>query len=579
MRARTPTNETERLAALLGCAILDTPPEPSFDDIARLAGQLCDTPVALVSLVADDRQWFKARVGLELAETSRDVSFCAHAIHSPEMLVVRDTREDERFADNPFVTGEDSIRFYAGVPLVIEPDVAVGTLCVIDYVPRDLTPVQIDALAALARQVSSELKLRRTLAKMRPQGVPTEAPGGHRAVEGRVVDGRYRIERVLGVGGMGIVVAAHDETLHERVAIKFLVSEARGEPEAQERFVREAKAVLKVGGEHVARVLDVGNLGNGAPYIVMEHLDGEDLERRLERYGALTAQEAIAYVLQACTAVGRAHEVGIVHRDLKPANLFLTERADGSALIKVLDFGVSKFSRSSALVEDISLTQGTALLGSPCYMSPEQMRGVGSIDGRADVWAFGVILYELVTCTLPFEGRTFIDLCNAVLSAAPRPIRSRRATIPQGLDAVIERCLAKDRAARYPSIDALVVALTPLVDPSAPVEPLSLEPTPPDPVRFAVVTDEAAAPALLPPSPISLPVVADEADADEVLPPDPMAPAVASEESDVAASLPPLPLVSSPRQPLWHTWFAALALLALLVTVVLIMAGTVRVGR
>ncbi len=524
MRAQTPTNETERLAALLSCAILDTPAEPAFDDIARLAGQLCDTPIALVSLVDADRQWFKARVGLDLSETSRDVSFCAHAIGSPEVLVVRDTREDERFADNPFVTGDPNIRFYAGAPLMLEPDVSVGTLCVIDHVPRDLTPVQIGALAALARQVSSELKLRRTLATMRPIGVATEVAGEHRAVEGRVVDGRYRIERVLGVGGMGIVVAAHDAEAEARVAIKFLVSEATSDREAQERFVREAKAALKVGGEHVARVLDAGNLGNGAPYIVMEHLDGEDLERRLERDGALPAKEAIGYVLQACTAVGRAHEAGIVHRDLKPANLFLTKREDGSALIKVLDFGVSKFSRSSALVDDLSLTQGTALLGSPYYMSPEQMRGVDGIDARADVWAFGVILYELTTCTLPFEGRSFVDLCNAVLASPPRPLSARRAALPPGLDAVIERCLAKDRAERFPSVAALVAALTPFVD--AP-----------------------------PPAP----------------------PPAEVEEEVVAASLPAMP--PSPRRPLWHTWLAVVALLALLVMVVLIMAGTIRVGR
>jgi len=492
MRAPTPANETERLAALLSCAILDTPAEAAFDDIARLAGQLCDTPIALVTLVDADRQWFKARVGIDLPETSRDISFCAHAIHSPEVLVVRDTLEDQRFADNPFVTGDPNIRFYAGAPLMLDPDVSVGTLCVIDHVPRDLTPVQIGALAALARQVSSELKLRRTLATMRP----------------------------LGVGGMGIVVAAHDIEADARVAIKFLVSEATSDRQAQERFVREAKAVLKVGGEHVARVLDVGNLGNGAPYIVMEHLDGEDLERRLERDGALPPKEAIGYVLQACTAVGRAHEAGIVHRDLKPANLFLTQRADGTDLIKVLDFGVSKFSRSSALVDDISLTQGTALLGSPYYMSPEQMRGVDGIDARADVWAFGVILYELTTCTLPFEGRSFADLCNAVLSSPPRPLSARRASLPAGLDAVIERCLAKNRADRFPSVAALAAALAPFVDP-------------------------------LPPSPIAEPVAAES-----------------------------LPMMkTSPRQSQWHTWLASLALLALLVMVVLIMAGTIRVGR
>jgi serine/threonine-protein kinase len=518
MRAPTPTNEPERLAALLSCGVLDTAPEASFDDITRLAGQLCDAPIALVSLVAADRQWFKARVGIDVAETSRDLAFCAHALGSPEVLVVRDTLEDARFADNPFVLHDPSIRFYAGAPLMIEPDVTVGTLCVLDRVPRDLTASQLAALAALARQVSAELKLRRTLASIRPLGVDTEQTPRPRALEGRLVDGRYRIERVLGVGAMGIVVAAHDETANERVAIKFLGSELREGAEAKERFVREAKAVLRVGGEHVASVLDVGNLANGAPFIVMEHLDGEDLEARLQREGPLPAGEAIAYVLQACAALGRAHAEGIVHRDLKPANLFLTRRADGSPLIKVLDFGVSKFSRASAMAEDFSLTQGAALIGSPYYMSPEQMRGADDLDARTDVWALGVILYELLARSLPFEGKSLIDLCSAVMTAPARPLDEARDGLPPGLAAVVHRCLAKQPGDRYPTVDALAAALRAVADPPAHPSPA----TPP------------AAPRAVVPSP------------------------------------------RARRGARWIQWFAVVALLALLATVVLIMAGNPR---
>ena len=459
MRAPLPANEGDRLAALLDLGLLDTPPEASFDDVARLAGQLCEAPIALVSLVDADRQWFKARVGLDIAQTPRDASFCAHALAARDVLVVRDTLEDARFADNPFVRGDPNIRFYAGAPLVIAPDVTVGTLCVLDRVPRDLTPAQVEALAALARQVSAELRLRRALSSVRPSAVSPEAASGQRAVEGRLVAGRYRLERVLGVGAMGIVVAALDEVAGERVAIKFLQRGQGDEREAQERFVREARAVLAVGGDHVARVRDVGNLGGGAPFIVMEHLDGEDLERRLERDGPLPAAEALAYVRQACEAVGRAHAAGIVHRDLKPANLFLTRAADGAPLVKVLDFGVSKLSGAGRAADDARLTRGSALLGSPYYMSPEQLRGSDDVDARADIWSLGVIVYELVSGELPFEGASLADLCSAVLRETPRTLAERGVDAPPGLDAVIARCLARARDERYPTVEALSAAL------------------------------------------------------------------------------------------------------------------------
>ena len=287
MRAPTPCNESDRLAALLHCAVLDSPPQPAFDGIVRFAGQFCDAPIALVSLVAADRQWFKARVGLDVAEAPRDVSFCAHAIHSADVLVVRDTLDDDRFADNPFVQGDPNICLYVG---------------------------------------------------------------------------------------------------------------------------------------------------------------------------AMPAAEALVSAQQACTAVGRAHAVGVVHRDLKPTNLFLTHGADGAPLLKVLDFGVSKLTAASGPPDCPRVTQGSALLGSPYSMAPEPMRGSDDVDGRADIWSLGVIVFELVSRALPFEGDSFPEVCAAVLSTPARTLAERGIDAPPGLDALLARCFATDRAERYPTAEAFAAA-------------------------------------------------------------------------------------------------------------------------
>src|SRR5689334_2926653 len=187
---------------------------------------------------------------------------------------------------------------------------------------------------------------------------------------GEVLAGKYRVERILGMGGMGVVVSAWHLQLEERVALKFMLPDALENQEAVSRFSREARAAVKIKGEHVARVSDVGKLENGSPYMVMEFLEGIDLSKALERYGVCQLPDAVDYVLQACEAIAEAHSQGIVHRDLKPANLFLTRRPDGTPMIKVLDFGISKM--SSGGVDN--LTRTTATMGSALYMSPEQMQ-------------------------------------------------------------------------------------------------------------------------------------------------------------------------------------------------------------
>jgi eukaryotic-like serine/threonine-protein kinase len=277
---------------------------------------------------------------------------------------------------------------------------------------------------------------------------------------GDILAGKYRVTKVLGIGGMGVVVAATHMQLDEPVAIKFMLPEALGSDVAVERFLREARAAVKLKSEHVAKVSDVGTLETGAPYIVMEYLDGTDLSGVLESRGTLPHEEAIEYLLQAADGLAEAHALGIVHRDLKPANLFLTRRRDGTPLVKVLDFGISK---SSTLNEQGAgaLTKTGGIMGSPLYMSPEQMKSAKDTDARTDIWALGVILYELLGGRAPFDSETLGGLMALVLTAPPPPLANVRAGLPPGLYAVVGRCLEKDRDARWPTVAHFAAALEP----------------------------------------------------------------------------------------------------------------------
>ncbi|HTB74630.1 MAG TPA: serine/threonine-protein kinase, partial [Polyangiaceae bacterium] len=267
-------------------------------------------------------------------------------------------------------------------------------------------------------------------------------------------------DRVLGAGGMGVVVAAHHLGLDNRVAIKFLLPEMLGAGDAVARFAREAKAAVKISNEHVARVLDVGALENGAPYMVMEYLDGSDLHQWLERHGAMPVAQAVDFLLQACEAIAEAHGLGIVHRDLKPANLFCVRRADGKLWIKVLDFGISK-ATSPGGGSSLALTATTSLMGSPFYMSPEQMEGARGVDARTDIWALGVIVFQLLTSKVPFYGETVPEVCSKIATRAPPRPREYRPDIPEGLQGVVLTCLEKDRERRYRNVAELALALAP----------------------------------------------------------------------------------------------------------------------
>jgi serine/threonine-protein kinase len=276
---------------------------------------------------------------------------------------------------------------------------------------------------------------------------------------GDVLGGKYRVEKVLGEGGMGVVVAATHLQLDQRVAIKFMLPSAFENPEALARFNREARAAVKLRSEHVARVLDTGTFESGAPYIVMEFMEGGDLAGELERGGPMPPEVAAEYIVQACDAIAEAHSLGIVHRDLKPANLFLTRRPDGSPLVKVLDFGISK--ASSPGDAGLAMTKTASVMGSPLYMSPEQMKSAKDVDPRTDVWSLGVILYELLGGRTPFHAETLGELMAAVLTEPPPPLASVRPGLPPGLCALIDKCLLKDRNQRCQNVAEIARGLAP----------------------------------------------------------------------------------------------------------------------
>ncbi|MBI4954638.1 MAG: protein kinase [Myxococcales bacterium] len=321
---------------------------------------------------------------------------------------------------------------------------------------------------------------------------------------GTVLREKYRVERVLGKGGMGVVLEARHVELDRRVAIKVLHAELRAHAELVERFLREGRAASKIEGEHVARVLDVDRLPDGTPFIVMEYLEGHDLSSVRRARQPLPVAEAVSYVLQACEAIAQAHRAGIIHRDLKPANLFLTELHDGTSKIKVLDFGISK-TLGPLDGSEPSMTRTTLVMGSVEYMSPEQMLSTRDVDLRTDIWALGAVLFELVTAQVPFPGETMTQVCALVMSRpAPSP-RTLRPDLPERLEQVILRCLDKVRERRFASIAELASALEAcLPGPAASLLPVtSWEPdgawrqesgSPPPPHRTAAPPDGAALP-------------------------------------------------------------------------------------
>ncbi len=275
-----------------------------------------------------------------------------------------------------------------------------------------------------------------------------------------MIASKYRVERVLGEGGMGVVYEAEHVALRERVAIKLLHKKRSTDAEISRRFVSEARTSVKIKSDAVARVLDVGTTEDGMPFMVMEKLDGEDLGALIDRAGALTIEQAVDFMLQACEAVAAAHAVGIVHRDLKPSNLFVAEDSARELHIKVLDFGISKVF-DAAPDSQRAVTTTSAVLGSPGYMSPEQMRASRDVDARSDVWALGMILWESIAGVPMYAGKTYPEICAKVLGGHFLRLAAIGVTGPAELEQAIEKALSLQVEDRFASVAEFAAAIAP----------------------------------------------------------------------------------------------------------------------
>lgn len=320
-----------------------------------------------------------------------------------------------------------------------------------------------------------------------------------------MVAGKYRVERVVGLGGMAAVLAARHVELDQSVAVKILLPDRSKQPDAVRRFLTEARAAAKLKSDHAARISDVGTTptpgGVVVPYLVMELLEGEDLASYVEKRGRLSPSEAVDFILEACDAVQEAHSLGIVHRDIKPPNLFVAKNRDGASVIKLLDFGISKTVERTAPSNHghdnvRSITGDNEAMGSPAYMSPEQVRATKDVDHRTDIWSLGVVLYELLTGRDAFQGSSMQDVMGNVVHTEPERLETIVPTLPRDLAAAVHRCLAKDPAQRFTSIAELASALGPFA--SDPHEiPKPVMPAIPRPLPAPATSPDRAAPTVL----------------------------------------------------------------------------------
>lgn len=297
---------------------------------------------------------------------------------------------------------------------------------------------------------------------------------------GDVIDGRYRIERLLGVGGMGCVYEALHQALNQRVALKFMLPKFARDQSAVDRFTREARAAVRLVTEHVGRVLDLGALPDGTPFLVMELLVGETVEHRLLREGPFPRRVALELITGTLDALHEAHALGIVHRDLKPANLFLSRRSSGGEVLKVLDFGVAK-SVHPDIEAGLGSTSAATLVGSPLYMAPEQLSPGRTIDARADLWAVGCTLYQVLTGKTPFEGNDLVELMYSIQTRPHVPLEQLRPGLAD-VSALVDECLAKEPHRRPSSAEALKRRVELLL--VAPTPVVAAAPPPPAPRRW-----------------------------------------------------------------------------------------------
>jgi len=318
---------------------------------------------------------------------------------------------------------------------------------------------------------------------------------------GAMIASKYRVLRVIGMGGMGKVVAALHVELNQTVAIKVMHPEMATETDSVRRFMREGKSAALLRSDHAVRIIDVGRLPSGVPYLVMEYLEGEDLDARRARR-QLSVEEIVDYMAQAMTAIAEAHDAGLVHRDIKPQNLFLMRLPDGRERVKVLDFGLAK-ELPSIQSTNSALTTDNMLLGSPHYMSPEQIRTPTSVDGRTDIWALGAAMFKLLTGQPPYVSGTLHGVLARILADPAPHVRSLRPDVSPALDEVIARCMEKDLEKRFQSVHALLdamLAAVPLPSASmvkqraAPPTMVDVPPTRFDQDEVTVARDKPSAP-------------------------------------------------------------------------------------
>jgi eukaryotic-like serine/threonine-protein kinase len=297
---------------------------------------------------------------------------------------------------------------------------------------------------------------------------PAQAPIVLPFLQGDIIAGKYEVLGLTGSGGVGYVISARHVELGELVALKFLRPQALAHKELVARFAREARAAARIKSEYVARVYDVGTLPSGEPFIVMEHLEGQDLGSVMKQSGPLPIARATECIMQACEGLASAHALGVIHRDVKPGNLFLARRALGMETVKVLDFGISKVALGANSPEvHQAFVQTTMLMGSPSYMSPEQIRACDEVDQRTDIWSLGCVLFELLTANCVFNAPTLMQLSAAILERTPVPLKNFLPDAPEGLQAVVAKCLEKDPRNRFQNVAELAVALFPFAPPRA----------------------------------------------------------------------------------------------------------------
>ena len=305
---------------------------------------------------------------------------------------------------------------------------------------------------------------------------------------GAFIAGRYRVLEKIGEGGMGQLYACLDTVLSREVAVKLMQRSLAAEPLVAERLMREAMLAAQL-RRHVAQVFDCGMLPTGEPFIVMELLSGQDMYAVLRESGPLSPEEVTAAMLQVCDGLAEAHEKGIIHRDLKPENLFCARQPDGEVVIKIVDFGVSKQVTGRRMRAQ---TNPGESVGSPQYMSPEQITAPSEVDTRTDIWSLGVVMYELLTGRLPFRGPGTARICAAVLTEPTPSISDYRDDVPPALEFIVRRCLEKDRERRFPDVQQLSAALAALGPVNAPGSRFAS--ARPSAASANVQDDEAAAP-------------------------------------------------------------------------------------